>query len=56
MITLEPLTEAHMERSAHPMRSIKLRRLSLSEVFVHLVTQDEGAAAAEKAREELTHV
>ncbi len=42
--------------SAHPMRSIKLRRLSLSEVFVRLVTQDEGAAAAARAREELAHV
>ena len=41
---------------AHPMRSIKLRRLSLSEVFVRLVTQDEGAAAAARAREELAHV
>ncbi len=42
--------------SAHPMRSINLRRLSLSEVFVRLVTQDEGAAAAARAREELAHV
>ena len=41
---------------AHPMRSIKLRQLSLSEVFVRLVTQDEGAAAAARAREELAHV
>jgi ABC-2 type transport system ATP-binding protein len=40
----------------HPMRSVELRRLSLTEVFVRLVGQGEGAAAAEKAREELSHV
>jgi ABC-2 type transport system ATP-binding protein len=40
----------------HPMRSIKLRRLSLDEVFVRLVLQDEGADAADLAREELSHV
>ncbi len=39
----------------HPMRSIELRRLTLDEVFVQLVQQDEGAAAAELAREELSH-
>jgi ABC-2 type transport system ATP-binding protein len=41
---------------AHPMRSIELRRLSLDEVFVQLVRQDEGSDAAELAREELSHV
>jgi ABC-2 type transport system ATP-binding protein len=42
--------------SSHPMRSIELRRLSLDEVFVQLVLRDEGADAAELAREELSHV
>jgi ABC-2 type transport system ATP-binding protein len=41
---------------AHPMRSIELRRLSLDEVFVQLVLQDEGSDAADRAREELSHV
>jgi ABC-2 type transport system ATP-binding protein len=42
--------------ASHPMRSIELRRLSLDEVFVRLVRDDEGADAAELAREELSHV
>ncbi|MCH7799200.1 MAG: ATP-binding cassette domain-containing protein [Planctomycetes bacterium] len=40
----------------HPVRSIELRRLSLEEVFVQLVQQDEGADAAEQARAGLSHV
>ena len=40
----------------HPVRSIALRRVSLNEVFVRLVRQDRGEAAAEQAREELSHV
>ena len=43
-----------MER--HPMRSVELRRLSLDEVFIQLVRKDEGADAADLAREELSHV
>lgn len=39
-----------------PLRSIELRQLSLDEVFVQLVMQDSGHIAAEKAREELSHV
>jgi ABC-2 type transport system ATP-binding protein len=39
-----------------PMRRVELRRLSLTEVFVRLVMRDAGAAAAEQAREELSHV
>ncbi len=39
----------------HPVRSIALRRVSLNEVFVRLVRQDRGEAAAEQAREELLH-
>ena len=40
----------------HPARSVELRRLTLDEVFVQLVQEDEGGAAAELAREELSHV
>lgn len=40
----------------HAVRSIELRRLSLEEVFVQLVQQDEGADAAEQARVGLSHV
>ncbi|MDY7108391.1 MAG: ATP-binding cassette domain-containing protein [Planctomycetota bacterium] len=39
-----------------PMRRIELRRPTLEDVFVQLVMEDEGAAAAAKAREELGHV
>jgi ABC-2 type transport system ATP-binding protein len=39
----------------HAIRSIELRRVTLDEVFVRLVMQDEGVAAAAKAREELSH-
>ena len=42
--------------SSHPLRSIKLRRLTLDEVFIRLVLQDEGSDAAALAREELSHV
>jgi ABC-type uncharacterized transport system ATPase subunit len=42
--------------SAHDVRSVRLRRLSLEEVFVNLVRRDEGDAAAVRAREELSHV
>ncbi|MHC4415349.1 MAG: ABC transporter ATP-binding protein [Planctomycetota bacterium] len=38
------------------MRSVELRRLTLDEVFVQLVGRDEGSAAAQRAREELSHV
>jgi len=37
-----------------PMRSVELRQLSLDEVFVQLVMQDQGQAAAAQAREELS--
>jgi len=40
----------------HAVRSIALRRVSLNEVFVRLVRKDRGEEAAEKAREELSHV
>jgi ABC-2 type transport system ATP-binding protein len=39
--------------AAAPLRSIELRQLSLDEVFVRLVMQDEGREAAERARQEL---
>ena len=39
-----------------PVRSVQMRRLSLEEVFVRLVMQDEGEEAAARAREELSHV
>ena len=39
-----------------PVRSIELRRPTLEDVFVQLVMKDEGAAAAARAREELSHV
>ncbi len=42
--------------AAYTLRSIELRRLSLDEVFVQLVQRDQGAAAAEQVREELSHV
>ncbi len=38
-----------------PLRSLHLRRLSLDEVFVRLVGEDEGADAAETARKKLSH-
>ena len=41
---------------SRPMRSIELRRATLDEVFVRLVLDDEGSAAAQRAREELSHV
>ncbi len=50
----QSVMRAVLER--HPMRSVELRRLSLTELFVRLVGQGEGAAAAEKAREELSLV
>jgi ABC-2 type transport system ATP-binding protein len=53
---VDPQTIMKRVLDGHPMRSIKLRRLSLDEVFVRLVLQDEGADAAELAREELSHV
>lgn len=39
-----------------PVRSVELRRLTMEEVFVRLVTSDRGDAAAAVAREELAHV
>ncbi|MHC4427774.1 MAG: ABC transporter ATP-binding protein, partial [Planctomycetota bacterium] len=53
---IDPQAIMRQVLDSHPMRSIKLRRLSLDEVFVRLVLQDEGADAAELAREELSHV
>jgi ABC-2 type transport system ATP-binding protein len=41
---------------AVPVRSIELRRLSMEEVFIALVRSGTGEAAAQRAREELTHV
>lgn len=42
--------------ATYALRSIELRRLTLDEVFVRVVQRDEGAAAAEQIREELSHV
>jgi ABC-2 type transport system ATP-binding protein len=39
--------------SAHPMRSVELRRLSLTEVFVQMVMRGAGEVAAAAARAEL---
>jgi len=52
----DPQTVMKRVLERHPVRSIELRRLSLEEVFVQLVGQDEGAEAAAQAREDLTHV
>jgi len=41
---------------AGPMRSVELRQLTLSEVFVRMVQEDAGPAAADEVREELEHV
>jgi hypothetical protein len=38
------------------VRRIELRRPTLEDVFVQLVMEDEGAAAAARAREGLGHV
>ncbi len=51
-----PQAVMHRVLGRHPVRSIELRRLSLDEVFVQLVQRDEGADAAEQARESLSHV
>ncbi len=60
--------EVHLENDADPqvimreilkrapVRSVELRRITLEEVFVRLVMESEGEAAAERAREELSHV
>jgi ABC-2 type transport system ATP-binding protein len=39
----------------YPLRSVELRRPTLTDVFVQLVKQDQGAAAAALAQEELTN-
>ncbi len=54
--TADPQRIMQAVLSDRPMRSVELRRLSLDEVFVRLVLADEGADAADKAREELSHV
>ena len=38
-----------------PVRSARLRRLSLDEVFIRLVAEESGEEAAAQAREELSH-
>lgn len=37
----------------HPVRAVRLRRVTLDEVFVRLVMEDQGAAAAATAQQEL---
>jgi ABC-2 type transport system ATP-binding protein len=54
--TRDPQAVMHDVLALAPMRSVKLRRLSLDEVFVRLVRQDLGEQAAATAREELSHV
>ena len=39
-----------------PVRSVELRRPTLTDVFVQLVMKDEGVDAAKAAREQLSHV
>jgi ABC-2 type transport system ATP-binding protein len=63
-----PCTELELERdvdphavmqaviSQGPVRSVALRRLTLDEVFVRLVREGEGTEAANRVREELSHV
>jgi ABC-2 type transport system ATP-binding protein len=51
----DPQTVMRRVMEHGPLRSIELRRLTLDEVFVRLVARDEGDAAAERAREQLTH-
>ena len=53
--TADPQAAMQAILAAGPMRSVRLRRLSLEEVFVGLVRRDEGAEAAEAMREELRH-
>jgi ABC-2 type transport system ATP-binding protein len=52
----DPQTIMREVLTSHPARCVELRRLSLDEVFVRLVLRDEGSDAAERAREELSHV
>ena len=51
----DPRTIMQNVLAEHAVRSVRLRQLTLEEVFVRLVHQDEGAHAAELAREELSH-
>ena len=40
----------------YPVRSIQVRQVTLNDVFVQMVRNDEGSEAAQRAREELSHV
>ncbi len=50
----QAVMHAVMQRGS--LRSVRLRQLSLDEVFIRLVMEDSGAEAAILAREELSHV
>ena len=52
----EPRSVMQQILATQDVRSVELRRPTLEDVFVELVSADEGAAAAAKAREELGHV
>jgi ABC-2 type transport system ATP-binding protein len=50
----EPLCVMRNAMSLFALRAVELRRPTLTDVFVRLVSQDQGAAAAAVAREELS--
>ena len=53
---VDPQSVMHAALAAGPLRSVRLRRLSLDEVFVRVVREHEGDEAATRAREELQRV
>lgn len=52
---VDPQVVMRAALNRYPLRAIELRRPTLTDVFVHLVKKDQGAAAAEVAKEELTN-
>ncbi|MGI9013472.1 MAG: ABC transporter ATP-binding protein [Phycisphaerales bacterium] len=53
---VDPHQVMHDILQQQPLRRIELRRPTLEDIFVELVRADEGAAAAQEARETLAHV
>lgn len=52
--TVDPQTVMREIMNTHRVRSIALRRPTLTDVFVRLVSEDQGEQAAARAREELS--
>jgi ABC-type uncharacterized transport system ATPase subunit len=50
----DPQTVMREIMNTHSVRSIALRRPTLTDVFVQLVSEDQGEQAAAQAREELS--